>query len=97
MRRALIIALAALVSLFTMPAVAQEAKRLINIDQSSFRPVQTGALSGVGIDPIAIDRSKRPCARIKMHVNRMTREEIDGLTVRPIGGMVELTKKSTSV
>ncbi len=97
MRRALIIALAALVSLFTMPAVAQEAKRLINIDQSSFRPVQTGALSGVGIDPIAIDRSKRPCARIKMHVNRMTREEIDGLTVRPIGGMVELTKKVTAV
>ena len=97
MRRALIIALAALVSLFTMPAVAQEAKRLINIDQSSFRPVQTGALSGVGIDKIGLDRSKRPCARIKMHVNRMTREEIDGLTVRPIGGMVELTKKSTAV
>ena len=59
--------------------------------------MQTGALSGVGIDSIAIDRSKRPCARIKMHVNRMTREEIDGLTVRPIGGMVELTKKVTSV
>ncbi len=97
MRRALIIALATLVSLFAMPAVAQEAKRLINIDQSSFRPVQTGALSGVGIDKIGLDRSKRPCARIKMHVNRMTREEIDGLTVRPIGGMVELTKKSTSV
>ena len=81
----------------TLCAAAQSAKNVLEIDQASFRPVQTGALSGVGIDKIAPDRSKRPCARIKMHINRMTREEIDELVVHPIGGMVELTKKSTAV
>ncbi|MBQ3247459.1 MAG: SUMF1/EgtB/PvdO family nonheme iron enzyme, partial [Alistipes sp.] len=81
----------------TLCTAAQSAKNVLEIDQASFRPVQTGALAGVGIDKIGLDRSKRPCARIKMHVNRMTREEIDELVVRPIGGMVELTKKSTAV
>ncbi len=81
----------------TLCAAAQSAKNVLEIDQASFRPVQTGALTGIGIDKIGLDRSKRPCARIKLHVNRMTREEIDELMVRPIGGMVELTKKTTAV
>ena len=81
----------------TLCAAAQSAKNVLEIDQASFRPVQTGALAGVGIDKIAPDRSKRPCARIKMHINRMTREEIDELVVHPVGGMVELTKKTTAV
>ena len=96
MKRLLIIALTALVSMFTMPAMAQNAKQLIDIDPSSFRPVQTGALSGVAIDKIAPDRSKRPCARIKIHVNRMSREDIDRLEVKVIGGNVELTRKQTA-
>lgn len=79
-----------------LTAVAQSSKNMLEIDQSSFRPVQTDVLTGVGIDKIGLDRSKRPCARIKLHVNRMTREEIDQLVVNPIGGMVELTKKRTS-
>ncbi|MBO7263530.1 MAG: leucine-rich repeat protein, partial [Alistipes sp.] len=33
------------------------------------------------------------CARIKMHVNRMTREEIDGIVVQPIGGSVVVMKQ----
>ncbi len=96
MKRLLIIALTALVSMFTMPIMAQNAKQLIDIDPSSFRPVQTGALSGVAIDKIAPDRSKRPCARIKIHVNRMSREDIDRLEVKVIGGNVELTRKQTA-
>ena len=96
MKRLLIIALTALVSIFTMPTMAQNAKQLIDIDPSSFRPVQTGALSGVAIDKIAPDRSKRPCARIKIHVNRMSREDIDRLEVKVIGGNVELTRKQTA-
>ena len=96
MKRLLIIALTALVSMFTMPTMAQNAKQLIDIDPSSFRPVQTGALSGVAIDKIAPDRSKRPCARIKIHVNRMSREDIDRLEVKVIGGNVELTRKQTA-
>ena len=78
-----------------LPVMAEEPKRLINIDLASFQPVQTGALSGVNIDPIAMDRSQRACARIKLHINRMSREDIDQLVVYPIGGNIELTKKVT--
>ena len=77
-------------------AIAQESKQLININQESFRPEQRDVLGGVNIDPIAKDRSQRECARIKLHVNRMTREEIDQLQVHIAGGMVALTKKETS-
>ena len=72
---------------------AQSSGQSLEIDASSFRPVQTDALSGVAIDPIGLDRSKRPCARIKMHVNRMTRDEIENLVVQPIGGNVVLMKR----
>ncbi|MBO5813300.1 MAG: hypothetical protein J6R13_02145, partial [Alistipes sp.] len=74
-------------------ATAQNAKNVLEIDPASFRPVQTGTLSGVAIDKIAKDRSQRECARIKLHVNRMTREEIEQLQVHIIGGMVALTKR----
>ena len=96
MKQALIIALTALVSLFTMPTTAQEAKRLINLDPSTFRPIQTDVLTGVGIDKIGLDRSKRPCARIKIHLNRMSREDIEKIVVRTIGGSVELTRQHTA-
>ena len=85
------------ISLFIwLGALAQESKQLININPESFRPVQTDVLTGVNIDPIAKDRSQRECARIKLHVNRMTREEIDQLQVVIAGGNVALTKKVTS-
>ena len=77
--------------------VAQSGKNTLEIDQSSFRPVQTDALSGVAIDPIGLDRSKRPCARVKMHINRMTRDEIANLEVRLPGGNVVLMKKTVAV
>ncbi|MBO5813588.1 MAG: hypothetical protein J6R13_03640, partial [Alistipes sp.] len=82
-----------LVAISLGAAVAQNAKNTLNIDPASFRPVQTGTLSGVAIDKIAKDRSQRECARIKLHVNRMTREEIEQLQVHIIGGMVALTKR----
>ena len=72
---------------------AQNGGQSLEIDASSFCPVQTDALSGVAIDPIGLDRSKRPCARIKMHVNRMTRDEIENLVVQPVGGNVVLMKR----
>ena len=74
-------------------AVAQNGQQSIEIDPSSFRPVQTDALTGVNIDPIGKDRSQRPCARIKLHINRMTREEIEQVVIQPIGGNVALTKR----
>ena len=71
--------------LFTLciAAVASaQMEQAIIIDRSTFRAIQSGSLSGVNIDPISLDSSRRPCARIKMKVNRMTREEIDGLLIK---------------
>ena len=62
-------------------AFAQAEKSII-IDASKFRPVQTDALTGVNIDPIGLDYSKRPCARLKIKINRMTVEEINSIEVK---------------
>ena len=59
-----------------------QAEKSIIIDASKFRPVQTDALTGVNIDPIGVDYSKRPCARLKIKINRMTVEEINGIEVK---------------
>ena len=63
-----------------------QVENAIIIDKSTFKPVNSGVLEGVNIDPIGVDSSRRPCARIKMKVNRMTREEINGLELK-IGDM----------
>ena len=82
------------ITLFSFVAVsAQTQGHSIVIDESSLSPVQTDALSGVAIDKIGKDTSKRPCARIKLHVNRMTRTEIEQLDVRPVGGSVVKMKQ----
>ena len=67
--------------LLACAAFAQAEKSII-IDASKFRPVQTDALTGVNIDPIGVDYSKRPCARLKIKINRMTVEEINGIEVK---------------
>ena len=64
----------------------------IEIDEKSFAPVQTDAISGVAIDKITKDHSQRECARIKMRINRMTAAEIGEISVRPRGGNVEVMK-----
>ena len=64
----------------------------IEIDEKSFAPVQTDAISGVAIDKIGKDHSQRECARIKMRINRMTAAEIGEIQVRPRGGNVEIMK-----
>ena len=84
--------------LLLLPLVAAaQTQKLIEIDAGSFGPVQTDAISGIAIDRIAKDPSQRPCARIKMHINRMTRDEIEGVSVRIIGGNVVLTKQIVAV
>ena len=80
-----------IITLLPLISSAQSAK-LLEIDASSFAPVQTDVLSGVAIDKIGTDPSRRPCARIKMHVNRMSKEEINDLSVRTVGGSVVVTK-----
>ena len=64
----------------------------ILIYESSFMPE-----SGLAIDKIGQDPSKRDCARIKMHINRMTSTEIDQLKVVTIGGTVKVTKQYVSL
>ncbi|MBO5972393.1 MAG: PEGA domain-containing protein [Alistipes sp.] len=72
--------------------VMAQQHRSIEIDVQSFAPVQQGALVRVAIDKISPDPSKRPCARIKMHINRMKREEIAELNVITTGG-IAVTKR----
>ena len=80
-----------LLSLLPLTLFAQT-QHSINIDEMSFAPVQTDAISGVAIDKIGKDHSQRECARIKMRINRMTAAEIGELSVRPRGGNVEVMK-----
>ena len=83
------------VALCTVFVAVAQSEHSIIIDQNSFRLVQTDPLTKVNIDPIAIDSSRRPCARIKMKINRMSREEINGLEVK-IHTNNELTKCKTA-
>ena len=85
-----------LFALMSFVAAVAQTQHSIIIDETSFRAVQVDARTGVGIDKISRDNSNRPCARIKMHVNRMTRAEIDGLQVRPVGGNVVVMKQTVA-
>ena len=83
---------------FMVPVVAMaQMQRTFEIDAESFAPVQQGALSGVAIDKIQLDHSKRPCARIKLLVDRMSREDIANINVKIVGGNVELMKKEVAI
>ena len=75
--------------------VMAQQHRSIEIDAQSLAPVQQGALIRVAIDKIQPDPSKRPCARIKMHINRMKREEIAELKVITTGG-IAVTKREVA-
>ena len=81
---------------FVMPVMAMAQQRSIEIDAQSFAPVQQGALSGVAIDKIQPDHSKRPCARIKMRINRMSRADIDQLSVKIVGGNIALMRREVA-
>ena len=63
------------------------------LDESSFAPVNQNAITGLNIDPIAKDRSNRECARVKIHVTRMTAEDIAGISVRTVGGNILVMRK----
>ena len=92
MKRLLLYILLLLVSL-SSSAQPQQMKHSIEIDASSFRPVNTNPLTGVAIDKIERDNSLRPCARIKLRINRMTRADIEGLQVKVLGGIHDVMKR----
>ena len=85
-----------LCALMSFVAAVAQTQHSIIIDETSFKAVQVDAIIGVGIDKIPHDNSNRPCARIKMHINRMTRAEIDGLKVQPVGGSVAVMKQTVA-
>ena len=67
--------------LLVASAASAQSEKLIVIDSDSFRAVLSDALTGIPIDPIAVDSSDRSCARIKMKVDCMSREEIEELKI----------------
>ena len=91
MRRFFALLLVAAVALTASAQVSQA----ILVDMASFQPVKSDALSGINIDPIKNDSSRRPCARIKMRIERMSKQEIDGLELR-LRTNNELTKCKTA-
>lgn len=66
------------------------------IDESTFRPIQQDAMSGLNIDPIGKDRSNRACARLKIHMTRMSANDIAGIDVRPVGGNIIVMKRAVA-
>ncbi|MBO5972255.1 MAG: PEGA domain-containing protein [Alistipes sp.] len=85
-----------LLSIIAPVVVMAQQQRSIEIDAQSFAPVQQGALTGVAIDKIQPDHSKRPCARIKMRINRMSRADIDQLSVKIVGGNIALMRREVA-
>ena len=79
MLRRIAILIVALTVAYT--ALAQQERSII-LYPESFHSVQTDALSGVNIDPIAVDLSRNACARVKIKFDRMTREQVEALEVK---------------
>ncbi len=80
---------------FTISLSAQ-AGSVLTLDEGSFRLEQTNALGGVNIDPIGKDRSNRACFRLKLHLDRMTPEDIRQVEVKVLGGNVVMMKKEVA-
>ena len=70
------------IAILTILTAAAQEEKSINIDQSSFRPVQSDALTGANIDPIAKDSSRNPCARVKIRFANMLKAEVESLVVK---------------
>ena len=85
-----------LLAILTLIAVAFSATAQITnsivLDRSTFRAVQTDALTGVNVDPIGVDRSRRACARLKIFFHRMTREQMAQLEPVFPSGTIDYTK-----
>ena len=83
--------LALLLSLIYLTASAQVEHSIV-LDSNSFRAVQADALTGVNIDPIGMDSSRQPCARVKIFFHRMTREQMEQLEPVFPSGTIDRTK-----
>ncbi len=84
-----------LVCCFSVSLSAQ-AGSVLTLDEGSFRVEQTDPLSRVNIDPIGKDLSNRACFRLKLHLDRMTPEDIRQVEVKVLGGNVVLMKREVA-
>ena len=87
--------LALLLSLIYLTASAQVEHSIV-LDSNSFRAVQTDALTGVNIDPIGMDSSRQPCARVKIFFHRMTREQMELLEPVFPSGTIDCIKRKVA-
>ena len=71
-----------LIAIFAFFTAAAQEEYSIILDQNSFRKVNSDALTGVNIDPIAKDASRNACARLKIKFKDMSRAEVDALAVK---------------
>ena len=71
-----------LTAILTILTATAQVEHSIILDQNSFRAVQSDALTGVNIDKIADDTSRKPCARVKIKFANMSRSEVDALDVK---------------
>ena len=81
-----------LLTTFLCATATAQIENSIVLDRSTFRAVQTDALTGVNIDPIGVDRSRRACARLKIFFHRMTREQMELLEPVFPSGTIDYTK-----
>jgi len=81
-----------LLTTFLCATATAQIENSIVLDRSTFRAVQTDDLTGVNIDPIGADLSRRPCARLKIFFHRMTREQMALLEPVYPSGTIDCTK-----
>ena len=84
-----------LLTIFLCATATAQMTNSIVIDSSSFNAVHTDVLTGVNIDPIGLDSSRQPCARLKIKFDRMTKEEIEVLEVKMCSN-TDLTKQKVA-
>ena len=71
-----------IIAILTFFTAAAQVEHSIILDQSSFRKVNTDALTGVNVDPIRKDSSRNACARVKIQFANMSRAEVDALVLQ---------------
>ena len=70
------------VAILTILTATAQVEHSIILDQSTFRKVNTDALTGVNVDPIRKDSSRNACARVKIQFANMSRAEVDALVLQ---------------
>lgn len=80
MKRLLLVIVAALFAVCAY-AQTQEKTTSIVLKPETLVDINKDSLTGVDVDPIPLDPSRNPCARLKIKFDRMTREQVDELEV----------------